>query len=104
MPDSGGSRRLTRRPMETPGLDVNNTVPQQAQYNYTQPANMYAQPDEQSLPSQQQFYYNNFTSIAPQAAYGHNDFGYGGRGGGSIGNIDKRKSPLYAKLFYKIQL
>lgn len=71
--------------METPGLDVNNVIPQQIQYNYSQPNNMYpqstnlySQPDTQSLPSQQQFYYNDFTSIQSQPGYGNNDFGYGG--------------------------
>jgi len=70
------NRRLTRRPMETPGLDVNSTPPQQAQYNYVQPT-IYSQQDTQS---QQQFYYNDFTTVPPQPqpGYGNNDFGYGG--------------------------
>ncbi|VVC34589.1 Yif1 family [Cinara cedri] len=78
MPGNNSSRRLTRRPMETPGLDVNNMVSQQVQYNYSQPTNMYTQPDTQSLPPQQQFYYNDFTSISSQLSYGNNDFRYSG--------------------------
>lgn len=76
-----GSRRLTRRPMETPGLDVNGPAPpQQAQYNYSQPT-MYSQPDPKSIPSQQQFYYNDFTSVPsqPQHGYAQNDYGYSGQ-------------------------
>lgn len=71
------SRRLTRRPMETPGLDVNSVPMQpQAQYNYSQTP-MYSQPDAQTP---QQFYYNDFTSVPsqPQQGYGNTDFGYGG--------------------------
>lgn len=62
--------------METPGLDVNNMPQQQPQYNYAQHA-MYSQPDLQSS-SQQQFYYNDFTSVPsqPTHGYGNNDFGY----------------------------
>lgn len=79
MPGSSSSRRLTRRPMETPGLDVNAMPHQQAPYNYAQ-STMFSQPDTQSLPSQQQFYYNDFTSIPsqPQHGFGNNDFGYSG--------------------------
>lgn len=74
------SRRLTRRPMETPGLDVNRSSPQATnQYNYVQPA-MYSPQDPQSLQSQQQFYYNDFTSIPsqPQQSFPNNDFIYSG--------------------------
>lgn len=70
-----GNRRLTRRPMETPGLDINTMPPQQSQYNYGHPA-MHV-PEQQNLPSQQQFYYNDFTSsVQPEQAYGNNDFGF----------------------------
>lgn len=75
------SRRLTRRPMETPGLDVNRSSPQaHNQYNYPQPA-MYSQQDPQSLQAQQQFYYNDFTSIPsqPQQSFPNNDFIYSGQ-------------------------
>lgn len=73
---NSGSRRLTRRPMETPGLDINNTPAQQPQYNYAQNP-MYSQPGLQSS-SQQQFYYNDFTSVTSQPVHGcrNNDFGY----------------------------
>lgn len=76
---SNSSRRLTRRPMETPGLDVNMSSPQ-PQYNYTLQPSMYSHQDSQSSPSQQQFYYNDFTSIPPQQqhGFGNNDFGYAG--------------------------
>lgn len=70
------NRRLTRRPMETPGLEVNSNVQSQqpSQYNYTQQS-VYSQMDT-TQPSQQ-FYYNDFTSIQqPQQEYGHNDYGY----------------------------
>jgi len=63
--------------METPGLDVSTSAQQtHNQYNYGQPA-MYSQPDTQS---QQQFYYNDFTSIPsqPQQRYANSDFGFGG--------------------------
>lgn len=66
--------------METPGLDVNSVpMQQQAQYNYAQPA-MYSQPDTQPVTPQQQFYYNDFTSVPSQShqGYGNTDFGYGG--------------------------
>jgi len=79
MPGNSGNKRLTRRPMETPGLDVNSIPAQQVQYNYAQP--MYSPSQEpQTMPSQQQFYYNDFTSIPsqPQQGYGNNDFGYMG--------------------------
>lgn len=66
--------------METPGLDVNNVpMQQQAQYNYVQPG-MYQQSDSQAVSPQQQFYYNDFTSVPskPQQGYGNTEFGYGG--------------------------
>jgi hypothetical protein len=63
MPGNSSNKRLTKRPMETPGLDVNSMPPQHMQYNYAQ-STMYSQPpDPQTIPSQQQFYYNDFTSI-----------------------------------------
>lgn len=95
---SGNSnRRLTRRPMETPGLDVNNISSQKAQYNYIQPS-MYSQPDAQ-LPSQQQFYYNDFTSVPsqPQQPYRSNDFGYSG----SV-PMDNTNQQHYTSSIYKI--
>jgi hypothetical protein len=64
--------------METPGLDMNNMpMQQQVQYNYAQPG-MYSQSDSQTVPPQQQFYYNDFTSVPSQQGYGNTDFGYGG--------------------------
>jgi len=80
MPGNNSNKRLTRRPMETPGLDVNSMPPQQVQYNYAQPT-MYSQlPEPQTMPSQQQFYYNDFTpNPSPQQhGYGNSDFGYVG--------------------------
>lgn len=65
-----GNKRLTRRPLQTPGLDV-NTI--QNQYNNYGPV-MYSQPDNQSLPYKQQFYYQDFTSVQSEQEYGNNDF------------------------------
>lgn len=83
--------------METPGLDVNNMSSQNAQYNYAQPA-MFSQPDTQ-VPSQQQFYYNDFTSVPsqPQQVYRNNDFGYGG----SVPMDNKNQRQHYTPSIYK---
>ncbi|CAH1731616.1 protein YIF1B [Aphis gossypii] len=91
MQSNSSNKRLTRRPMETPGLDVNSIPPQQVQYNYAQPT-MYSPPQEpQTIPSQQQFYYNDFTSIPsqPQHGYGNSDFGY--MGSAPTDNINHRQ-------------
>lgn len=83
------SRRLTRRPMETPGLDVSMSAQQtHNQYNYGQQA-MYSQPSGSQ--SQQQFYYNDFTSIPsqPQHGYANNDFEYDGSV--SMDNMNRRQ-------------
>lgn len=95
---SNSNRRLTRRPMETPGLDVNSIPSQQPQYNYAQQS-MYSQPDTQSMPAQQQFYYNDFTSSPsqPQHGYGNNDFGFGGSR--PMENMNHRQH--YAPSMYK---
>lgn len=73
---ANSSRRLTRRPMETPGLEVNSQPQIPSQYNYAQQP-VYSHTDTSQ--SSQQFYYNDFTSVLsqPQQEYGHNNFGYG---------------------------
>jgi len=53
MTDNSG-RRLTRRPMETPGLETNS----KSYYNYPQQP-VYSQVDTPQ--SSQQFYYNDFS-------------------------------------------
>ncbi|XP_050526558.1 protein YIF1A isoform X2 [Daktulosphaira vitifoliae] len=80
--NSSSGRRLTRRPMETPGLDVNNTPmagpSTNDSYFYSQPSHYMPSSDSQSQSSQQQFYYNDFTSMPsqPQQGYSQNNFGY----------------------------
>lgn len=93
--NTSSNRRLTRRPMETPGLDVNAMPQQPSQYNYRQ-TTMSSQPDPlQSMPSQQQFYYNDFTSLPsqPQHGFGNNDFGYSGSAPMDTANLRQHYSP-----------
>ncbi|XP_050440129.1 protein YIF1A-like [Adelges cooleyi] len=81
---SSGNRRLTRRPMETPGLDTKSPpmaavppTPTPQPYYHNQQSPQY---EPQQFAPQQQFYYNDFTPnpSAPQHGYGQQNFAYSG--------------------------